>query len=89
MVDDRSPMAKSLGRASDVFIISLLMVVPGLMGYGLDQWLGTPKVFLLIGFFLGMIGATAQLYRLVVGLQDGSKPNIENPEDNETIDGKH
>lgn len=44
--------------------ISLEMVIPGLLGYLLDQWLGTRVVFLLLGFAIGAILATSALMRI-------------------------
>jgi len=64
-VDDRSPMAKSLSKASEVIAICLLMIVPGLIGYWIDQKVGSRFLFTLLGLVFGMSGAVMQLVRLV------------------------
>jgi F0F1-type ATP synthase assembly protein I len=58
--DDRSPMAIAFEWSATIMTISAEMVVPGLLGYWLDQKLGTRVVFLLIGFALG--GTMAALH---------------------------
>ena len=57
-------MAIGVGWAAAIMTISLEMVVPGLLGYLLDQWLGTQVVFLLLGFAIGAILATSALVRI-------------------------
>ncbi|MBW3599106.1 MAG: AtpZ/AtpI family protein [Planctomycetes bacterium] len=47
-------MAVAYGWAWRVMIIGLEMVVPGLVGYWIDQRLGTKAVFTVGGFVLGM-----------------------------------
>jgi F0F1-type ATP synthase assembly protein I len=44
--------------------ISLEMVLPGLIGYGLDQWLGTSYLLAIGGFVLGFIVAFLHLLRI-------------------------
>jgi F0F1-type ATP synthase assembly protein I len=57
-------MAIAVGWAATIMTISLEMVIPGLLGYLLDQWLGTQVVFLLLGFAIGAILATSALVRI-------------------------
>jgi len=57
-------MAIGVGWAAAIMTISLEMVIPGLLGYLLDQWLGTQVVFLLLGFAIGGILATSALMRI-------------------------
>ncbi len=64
-VDDRSATAKALSKSSEVTSICLLMIVPGLIGYAIDRWLGTGFVFMVLGLLFGMGGAGMQLVRLV------------------------
>jgi F0F1-type ATP synthase assembly protein I len=45
-------------------VVSLEMVLPGMGGYWLDQWLGTKVVFLLIGFAVGCTAAAFHLIQL-------------------------
>jgi F0F1-type ATP synthase assembly protein I len=44
--------------------VSLEMVLPGLVGYLFDNWLGTKVLFLLIGLALGCTAAAIHLIRL-------------------------
>ena len=62
--DDRSPMAIAFEWSATVMTISAEMVVPGLMGYWLDQRLGTRALFLLVGFAIGGTLAGMQLMRI-------------------------
>lgn len=67
-------MAIALGWSATIMTISAEMVIPGLLGYWLDQWLGTRVLFLLIGFALGGILATSALMRIA---KDRSEPSGE------------
>lgn len=58
-------MAKSLSKVSEIIAICMLMIVPGLIGYLIDQKVGSRVVFTLLGLILGMSGAVMQLVRLV------------------------
>ncbi|MEX0676292.1 MAG: AtpZ/AtpI family protein [Pirellulales bacterium] len=62
--DDRSPMAIALEWSATIMTISAEMVVPGLLGYWLDQRLGTRVLFLLVGFAVGGTLATLALVRI-------------------------
>ncbi len=57
-------MAVAFEWAGTVMTISLEMVVPGLVGYWIDQRLGTRVLFLLMGFALGGFLATLALMRI-------------------------
>jgi F0F1-type ATP synthase assembly protein I len=63
-LDDRAPIAIAMQWAATVMTISAEMVVPGLVGYWIDQRLGTRAVFLLIGFALGAVLAASALMRI-------------------------
>jgi F0F1-type ATP synthase assembly protein I len=69
--DTRSPLAIAYEWASRIMVVSLEMVVPGLAGYGLDYWLGTKAVFVILGFILGMVLGVWHLMHMVGG-QPGS-----------------
>jgi hypothetical protein len=47
--------------------IAAEMVVPGLIGHWLDTKVGTPAVFLLIGFALGGLLAALSLAKIAKG----------------------
>ena len=57
-------MAIAFEWSATIMTISAEMVVPGLLGYWLDQRLGTRVVFLLLGFGIGGTLATLQLMRI-------------------------
>ena len=50
-----------------------MMIVPGLIGYVVDQKLGTRFVFTLLGLIFGMAGAVFQLMRLVASTEDSNE----------------
>lgn len=51
--DRRSPLALAMGWVSRITTISLEMVLPALLGYWADQWLGTKVLFLVLGVIAG------------------------------------
>jgi F0F1-type ATP synthase assembly protein I len=57
-------MAIAFEWAATAMTISGEMVLPGLLGYLLDQYLGTRVLFLLIGFALGGVLAALSLMRI-------------------------
>lgn len=62
--DDRSQIAKAYQWATRIMIVSLEMVLPGIVGYWLDRWLGTKVVFMLIGFAVGCTASMTHLMKL-------------------------
>ena len=62
--DDRSPGVKAYAMASQVTAIAGTMVVPGLIGLGVDQWLETRAVFTIVGFGLGLVSGIWQIMKL-------------------------
>ena len=67
--------------SSEVLAICLMMILPGLIGYAVDQWLKTVLVFTLLGLVIGMVGAVYQLIRLVTAMasdDDHSKSEGDN-----------
>jgi len=73
--DTRSPVAQAFAWASRVTSISLEMVLPGILGYWLDQRLGTRILFLVLGLILGFSAAMVHLIRL------GNEPQNQEPLD--------
>ena len=53
--DDRSAPVKAYAMASEVIVVAGSMVIPGLLGLGLDKLLATQAVFTIVGFGLGLI----------------------------------
>jgi ATP synthase protein I len=43
------------------------VMVGGAIGYGLDQWLGTSPLFLIVMFFLGAGGGMMNVWRAAMG----------------------
>ena len=62
---DRSPMAKAMSMVGTITAISMSMVVMALIGWGLDNWLGTQIVFMFLGVVLGVVGGVWQLIKLL------------------------
>jgi F0F1-type ATP synthase assembly protein I len=64
-VDDRSATAQALSKASQVTSISLMMIIPAIIGYFIDQRLNTLILFTALGLMIGMAGAIWQLVQFV------------------------
>lgn len=64
-VDDRSPTAKALAKVSEISSISLVMVVPAVLGHFVDRYFGTVVLFTFLGLVIGMVAAIRQLKRFV------------------------
>jgi F0F1-type ATP synthase assembly protein I len=62
--DDRSALAIAYEWAARIIVISLEMVLPGVIGYGIDYWLGTVCLFLVIGLVAGSIGGMRHLLQM-------------------------
>ncbi len=77
-VDDRSPTAKAMSQASEVIAACMLMIVPALIGYLVDQKVGTGFLFTVLGLIFGMVGAVLQLMRLVAATDKPSDESSEN-----------
>lgn len=84
--DGRSSQAIAFEWAFTVMTIALEMVVPGLLGYWLDQRLGTKVVFLLLGFLLGAALAGMALAR-IAGWRKASKADQKNGKRQKDDDG--
>jgi F0F1-type ATP synthase assembly protein I len=65
---DRSPVAMAFAWATTIMTLAAEIVVPALVGYGLDLKFGTRPLLLLIGFALGGVLATLGLARLTKNL---------------------
>ena len=75
--EDRAPIALAWAWATRIIGVSLVAVVPALLGYWLDRRIGSKVVFTLIGAALGMALGGWQLAQLVRQLerQQKSKDN--------------
>jgi hypothetical protein len=71
-------MAIAAAWVSRLTAISLEMVVPGLIGYWLDQKLGSRIVLTLIGFGIGLSLGTWHLIRLAQTGEQGKPSGGEN-----------
>jgi F0F1-type ATP synthase assembly protein I len=71
IVDDRSPMAIAMSKVSEIITICLMMILPALIGYWLDQKLNTVLLLTIAGLAIGLVGAIYQLRRLVASLNRG------------------
>ncbi len=62
--DERSSIAVAFGWASRITTTAVGMVIPGLVGFWLDQRLGTLVLFTLLGFGSGVTIGIWQLVRM-------------------------
>ncbi len=62
--DDRSAMALAMAWSSRITTVSVEMVLPAMLGYWIDQRLGTVMVFLVLGAALGLTGGIWHLIRM-------------------------
>ena len=63
--DTRSSTAKALSWVSNITAISVMMVLPALGGYYLDQYFGTVALFMFLGMIFGLAAGFFQLMKLV------------------------
>ena len=75
MVDDRSPTAKAMSIVSRITTISLLAILPIVIGSWLDGWLGYKPVLTLLGMVFGLTAAGFKMIRLVKKLEKDSSAN--------------
>ena len=68
-LDDRSPSAKALSKVAQITSISLMMIVPAIIGYFVDQYFNTLILFTSIGLVFGIASSIWQLVKFVA-LQD-------------------
>ncbi len=61
---DQSPLVIGYQWVGRIMTVVLEMVIPGAIGLGLDNWLGTKAIFTLAGFALGVTLAVWQLIRM-------------------------
>ena len=64
-IDDRSPTAKALSKVTQITSISLMMIIPAILGYFVDQYFGTLILFTAIGLVVGVAAAVKQLIDFV------------------------
>lgn len=58
-----------MDRVTQITSISLSFAIPVLLGYYIDQWLGTGYLFLFLGLFFGMAAAAVQFRKLLISLE--------------------
>ena len=75
--DDRSAMAKAIGRASEASTVAFTIGICFILGYWIDRSLGTSPLFSVAGLALGMITAFLQLIKLARRI--GQPPSVETP----------
>jgi ATP synthase protein I len=69
--DDRDSYALAMQWVSRITSVAIEMVLPGVIGYWIDQRLGTKVLFFIIGVILGFVGGIWQLIKLTK--QDGGR----------------
>ena len=70
--DDRSAMAKAIGRASEASTVAFTIGICFLLGYWLDSSLQSRPLFSVIGLVLGLITAFVQLIKLSKRIGQGT-----------------
>jgi len=71
--DERSAIAVAMAWSYRVMAVSLEMVVPGMLGYVVDRWIGTGFLLAAVGFFGGMSLAIWHLLLMTRG--DEKRPS--------------
>ena len=71
--DDRSSSVKAMSLVSRITTISFMVVIPAVIGYLVDGWLGSGVAFMFLGALLGMVAGAFQLVKLVRNLENKSK----------------
>lgn len=79
--DDRASLAQAWAWSSRITSVALEMVLPGVLGYWIDQKLGTVMVFLLLGVILGMTGGLIHLVKMVQPPKPDSPAEKTRPDD--------
>jgi hypothetical protein len=69
-------MAVAAAWATRLITVSLEMVIPGVGGYWLDQYLGTVVLFTLLGFGLGLTLGIMHLIRMTQSDGDGPADQV-------------
>ena len=62
-----------MDRVGQITTISLCLVLPVLLGYYVDQWLGTGILFTILGLIFGMAAAGVQFRKLLISLERDTK----------------
>ncbi len=77
--DERSLLAKAWGWGYQTIAISLEMVVPALLGLGVDRWLGTLPAGVILGAIFGMVAGMVHLVQFAkrIGEQENASKRRE------------
>ena len=65
----QSPIAQGIEWSTRIMVVGLVAALPVLAGYGVDRWLGSKPIGVLIGVALGLVAGVLQFIRLVQDLQ--------------------
>jgi F0F1-type ATP synthase assembly protein I len=66
-------MAIAAAWVSRLIAVSFEMVIPGVIGYFLDQWLNTKIIFAIVGFGLGLALGMWHLVRMSRSEENGPR----------------
>jgi hypothetical protein len=69
--DQRSPLSVGLDWASRIAALGFEFSLPPLAGYGVDRWLGSAPVGILVGMVVGFGVGMMHILRIA---RDASKP---------------
>jgi F0F1-type ATP synthase assembly protein I len=73
--DDRASIASAYQWSARITSVSLELVVPGLIGYWLDQRWGTLPLLVIVGVILGFVTSFLSLLRLIKPPDPGHRPH--------------
>ena len=63
-------------RVAQITTISLCLVLPVLLGYYADQWLGTGFLLTIVGLLFGLAAAGVQFRKLLILLERDTKRSL-------------
>lgn len=82
-IDDPVSTTSNRGMQSGIEFVAAILTC-AMIGLGLDRWLETKPLFMLVGLFLGMAVGIWNMYRMSVGANDlsvGIRPKAKPPAD--------
>ncbi|MEW4454215.1 AtpZ/AtpI family protein [Bremerella sp. JC817] len=78
---EMNPIARAYLWVSRIFTICGEMILPGVLGYWLDQYLGFQfSLFALLGFLFGLVFGMTHLVLMATSLQNSGRVEEAHPE---------
>ena len=85
--EQRNPMAEAMAWVSRITTIAIQMVLPTVVGYFADSYLGT-QFLVLVGAALGMVLGFWQLLAIARKNQENDHPSPSDPDQDPPSDSK-